>query len=346
MGPYKLGLGLNEVLELLPDGPRVELLDVEGLFDYRLMRSENGKLMVGVNSAGKVEFVAALDASIARTTEGGIGVGATRTELEQAFGQPSERVGRPHDPRILEFARLPNTRFVLEGGRVQGVLVGAQMAPEGERTASACGAAGAAGNEHALREIAKLPQGVVQLACFAGVHGALVTQGEQVAVVVDDGNRPRRLEVDLTPGMTIAAPLDCDGDGNQEVVLVAHQRSEAKVAARVRVFRVEGNPAKMSSALDSELYHLSSSAAFSIGARLQDTDLLLELAPGSGSIRVAGLYLQRGLDGTVRNLVPVEEQVLALPRSKGAPERPGGDPGTGIAPEGSGTAAKGVGSRP
>jgi hypothetical protein len=113
VGPYRLGAPLEEILKLLPHGPRVELMSIRGLVDYRLVRAESDGLIIGADRPAGVAFVAVLDREIARTASG-MGVGATLSQLRASFGAERLIPERSRDPRVVEFAALPNTWFVLD----------------------------------------------------------------------------------------------------------------------------------------------------------------------------------------------------------------------------------------
>src|ERR671931_624989 len=56
IGPYALGAELQEILDTLPNGPRVELLQIERLAAYRLVRVAQGSILVGIGPGGRVSF--------------------------------------------------------------------------------------------------------------------------------------------------------------------------------------------------------------------------------------------------------------------------------------------------
>jgi hypothetical protein len=124
VGPYMLGTSLRDVLGMLSRGPRVTLVQIDGVVDYSLVRAESGALIIGVEPLGAVAFVSVLDDEIART-ESGIGVGTTSAELSQALGPALTAPDLAMSPGMAAFASLPNVRFLLDqpGGQVAAVVV-------------------------------------------------------------------------------------------------------------------------------------------------------------------------------------------------------------------------------
>ncbi len=143
VGPYRLGISLREVLRLSSRGPRVTLIQVDGVVDYSLVRPEGDGLIVGVDGLNEVVFVSVLDHEIART-ESSLGVGSEVAALEAALGPVLSAPERAMDPRLLGFAALPNVRFLLdeERERVRAVVVRqVERRALAELTAAASGSA-------------------------------------------------------------------------------------------------------------------------------------------------------------------------------------------------------------
>src|SRR5262249_49143853 len=112
VGPYLLGKDMRDVLRALPEGPRLELLQLGRYANWHIVRSEGGSLIIGadVKTQNRVGFVAVLGADVARTTTG-LGVGATGAELMKVLGKPEEPGDMVRDRRIVQFADLPGVRF-------------------------------------------------------------------------------------------------------------------------------------------------------------------------------------------------------------------------------------------
>ena len=124
VGPYVMGRSLRDVLGMLSRGPRVMLVQIDGVVDYSLVRAESGALIIGVEPLGGVVFVSVLDAETART-ESGIGVGTDSAELAELLGPPLTGPDLAMPSGMVGFASLPNVRFLLDepGGRVAAVVV-------------------------------------------------------------------------------------------------------------------------------------------------------------------------------------------------------------------------------
>src|SRR5688572_423623 len=123
VGPYRLGAPLDAVLAQLPSGPRVALLDLQGVVDVSVIRAEDDGVLVGGESvAATAAYIAVVRADVART-ETGIGVGSHRRDLVTAMGPELVDTRFVRDPGLLAFASLPGARFVVVEDRVGAVLL-------------------------------------------------------------------------------------------------------------------------------------------------------------------------------------------------------------------------------
>ncbi|MCG8425663.1 MAG: hypothetical protein MJE77_47900, partial [Proteobacteria bacterium] len=113
IGPYIVGMPLKDTLDLLPHGPRVVLVEIDGVIDYSLVRAESGSLIIGVQPPFGVSFLTVLDPEIART-EAQVGVGSTESELRRAMGKELAWPGLAMDPRLVGFELLPDVRFAFD----------------------------------------------------------------------------------------------------------------------------------------------------------------------------------------------------------------------------------------
>lgn len=114
VGPYELGMPLQNILDLLPRGPRVVVAQIDDVLDYDVVRADDDEVIVGAarSRTREVVFVSVLEQSIART-EHGVGVGTSLAQLREALGDPASHPTLAMDPRMVAFARLPQARFVL-----------------------------------------------------------------------------------------------------------------------------------------------------------------------------------------------------------------------------------------
>lgn len=159
VGPYALGAELRDVLAMLPHGPRVELLEIEGLVDYSLVRAEEGRLVIGVGASGRVSFITVLDPEIAKT-DGGLGVGTGVDQLVAALGPVREPKNSVRDPRLLAFEHLPNAQVVVEDGRAVAIVVGGPAVAHASDKDAAADADALSGGDHQPVQSSKLVRAV------------------------------------------------------------------------------------------------------------------------------------------------------------------------------------------
>lgn len=334
IGPYLLGANLKSILELLPMGPRVALMEIEGLLDYSLVKAEDDTLLIGVRRPGGVTFVAALDQEVART-EGGVGVGASLTELRESLGAPVPMAREPRDPRILVFDGLPNTRFVIDDDRVIAVLVSGDASQPVQTAVTDAGAAApaaAAAGCQARARLEPVHDQVVAAAlgsgevggelrvtygCITGSAGAeaLVAAGDRLVVVGGEPGTLRRVTTHSLEGLEFAVPVELEGD-RHGIAAVTRSREGGTYQVTVEVFRLEGG--RLNRIAREDVYRLTANAAAWIGARLEDVDLLIELSPNPDGITVGGLYLHRG-QGAVRTVAPLMPHIIGVRQRRPAP---------------------------
>jgi len=334
-----LGAPLKDVLELLPRGPRVVLLEIDRVVDYSLVEAERGSLIIGVERPG-VSFVTVLDKEIART-ENDVGVGTSEKDLRNVMGPESRAPNLLRDPRILVFDYLPNARFVMQDGAVAAIMVGERGRPPTEGPSeqpSTAGEddqgrdAGAAGKQEgapcellegaeqeaeALRvarvEESEGPARVVP-GCFGGGAVALVHTNHRLVVVAKDHDKLRRGPSQNISNLTFAGPIDVDGDGRAEIGVVSHPLEAGVLTVHIDIFKLEGSRLQRLFARDA--YKVTAVSATWIGARLDQIDLLLDLSARFETLYLGGLYVQRRGD-RVRNVAPLHRLKLAL-----RPKRP------------------------
>lgn len=348
VGPYVLGTSLRSILGLLPRGPRVVLMQIDGLVDYSLVRAEGDTLLIGVEPPTGVTFLSVLDDATARTGAG-VGVGTAVADLGAALGAVLAAPDRAMDPRLLAFARLPNARFLLDeaGGHVVAVVVrqddGVPQGSERRRNrgGDAPGRGGAPdawpclleGSERPTRPTredivraaalasepaaAAGPAVAVDQACFAApsgdalMSGAVVSGAGQVAVVVGEAGKLRRLAVQPAPGLVYAAPLDVDGDGRGEIAVVSQRVTAEERTVSLEILRLEAG--RLHRLVSQDVYRVSATNAAWVGARLDALELVVELRAEAEAVQVTGLYVHRGdtRPQTVVPLVRVEVPVRA-----------------------------------
>lgn len=335
IGPYVLGTPVSDVLNLV--GPRKVLLQIAGVVDYSIVRAESDTLLVGGARGRRVEevsFVSAIHGDTAKT-EGGITIGATVAELRASMGAALREDDHALDPRIVVFEQLPNARFLIDGGRLISITLLHKNNPaptevvdagpddepdDGEGAAkpdrAPCGARAALfGHEKAVVAASRLAGGSVVYGCFAGSGDeALVYTEDQLVIVGGDPDKLRRLASYSTPrGLAFAGPLDADGDGRHEIVLVSHTFRDEERVTRLELLRVDAG--RFARAAASDVYRISESAAAANGAKLSEIELLLEIEARGGRLVISGLYVHT-VSKRPRTVAPLVETRLAVRRTR------------------------------
>lgn len=354
VGPYLLGASLKDILGLLPHGPRVELMEIDRVVDYSLVRTEADSILIGVQRPG-VTFVSVLDKEIARTNNG-VGVGAKTSELRAAMGAELDG-SQLRDPHILRFASLANARFVVERDRVVAVVVeqedprfdytgGDDDDEAGEDGEPEPAAASPAGGEPC--PIAGLAAGAVEIVAAAQMDGrdsaeahvtygclsanlaaALVVAGPNMALVAGEPGKFRRLMTQHVDHLAFAGFLDTDGDGKHEVALVTDDVDAKHYRVKVEVQRIENGRFLRLAALDA--YEVSAASATWIGAGLDQIEFLLELSARSDTVRIGGLYVHRGKRRPL-TVAPLTGKKLVVRRKRVTPPATAVDHDAGVAP--------------
>jgi hypothetical protein len=348
VGPYELSATFQETLALLPNGPRVERFESDGLFDYRLMRTDNDALLLGVGRGNLVTFISVLDPDIART-ESGIGVGAGVSELIGALGAVRTPKFAGSDPRIVKFAALPDTRFVVEKGTVVAAIVMGPLrpaAPTDEVVVDTTGPASVETPEDPPERDCVSPEfrdrksDILTVAdfgtnpssllwtCLGDASGeAVVRSGEWLKIIDSPApDAPLRVVAKIrVPGLKFAATLKTGGP-RAELYTVSSKRDSKQHDVVVTRYKV-GN-GRILPVWSRSAFKLNSSAASWLGASLTETDFLVELRGRDRVLEVGGFFMQRS-GGKLRNVVPVSTVQLFDGRSERKPlETPESPPGT------------------
>lgn len=334
VGPYELSASLQTTLALLPNGPRVELFEAEGLFDYRLMRSDGDALLLGVRRRGGVAFISVLDPDIART-ESGVGVGAGVQELIGALGALKAPANQGRDARIVTFTALPDTRFIVEKGKVVAAVVMPPTKADGELTEDAGGAPKPSCDlEPITAQLAKLrlfansngfapgARGAtsVDAVCLGDDRpGALLRKGDVIGWAVGDANPEQGARVISTatiPGLSFVTPLDT-GAPRPELFAVSERRSLKLREVVVTRLGVVG--ARLVPNWSRVAFSMEAKTASWIGAQMETADFLVEMTGRRGAVAVGGIYLER-VRGSLRHVVPVDR--IEVPLGRETPRRP------------------------
>lgn len=319
VGPFQLGAPLGDVLHELPEGPRVELFQLDLLFRWRVVRVEPNALLVGADDRNRVSFIAVIGREIART-QGGLGVGSTAEELLAALG--TERaLGIATERRELEFESLPGVRFITDAPTdappERAVVTAVVIQPP--RTSpvrpGAGGCAAFAGARDAVLEAARVARpAFVRVGCFApDSPGAAVLAGGQLVLVGGEPEHPRRLHsLDVEPADLLLV-LDLDGDGVAELIAGNHRQDPRRRTFDLRVYRWDGQ--RLVESLRQRLLTLSEEGTRSVGVPPGGIELLLEFAPAPGGVSVGGLFRGRP-GGGAPILVPLSPMVVRVPGRK------------------------------
>lgn len=336
VGPYLLGADLKDVLDLVPRGPRIELLTIDGVAEYNLVRTEGSALLVGGarSERSRVEFVAVVRPDIAKTSTG-VGVGDPIDAVDRALGPRRTTPYRVADPRLRTYAALPAVRFVgdrAEGGRVIAVVVAQSDGPTatpprgdidaapGGAHAPDCRTGGAlAGTLDAVVDAAKVGDAPrIVFGCFSGTHPeAFVLGAERFAIVAGTPGKLRRVASGTVPARGYVAPIDVGADGRDELASIDIDVTPEALSTAVTVRRIDGG--RLVPIASATPYRITAQAAAMTGARLDEIDVLVELTAQRGQIAVGGLYMHR-VGGVPKEVAPLMPAALK-------PRRPAGRDG-------------------
>jgi hypothetical protein len=301
VGPYLLGASLRDVLSRLPYGPRIELLQVDGVADYSLVRAERDRIVIGVQKPAGVTFVTVLDKDIART-EKEVGVGMPVGSVLEQHGPLVRHRSLAFDPRALRVESMPGLRFVERFGVVVAVVVAAPPSLV-ERPASKCDATKLHNAQGLIRSRAEMgAKAVVSYGCFTGSTAEALATGDDRVAVVGGGDSLRRIASTAVPGLVYAAAIEVDGDDRDEILAVHEMSSPTGRSVVVDVFRVEGS--RLTSIARQTVYEVGASSW--VGARPPEIEFLVEAHARRGLITVSGLAVRT-------NVVGIEEVVPLMP---------------------------------
>lgn len=331
VGPYRLGQPLATVLAGLPSGPRgVAVLDLPGVVRLSVIRAEDDKLLIGGEPMATTSFVAVLAGDVARTGSG-LAVGSPLAELEKGYGAPVQTDGLIADPRLVTVAALPATRFLVQGGKVQAVVLTpppvVPPAPKATGSAATAAADGSAAvtaararpcaalpaPPPAARALVPEPAATWRTACLSTEPEYVVATTTELLVLAADGSR-RVAGADIA-GVAFFGVVP--GDGRDELVVVRHEVIADRRRWLVSVWRVEAG--KLVRVVEELVYEISASSAEWIGARLLELDLALEVTVRPDTMVVGGFLIDRS-PPRVRGIVPLTPVTVARRRRPGGPD--------------------------
>ena len=316
VGPYRIGMPLSEALHLLPEGPRVELLSLGDLLRWRVVRAEGTAMLFGAGEDNQVAFVSVVSGPVARTETGALGVGATGAELLAALG-PELPPSAAWDRRVFELAALPGVLFVSDAPPdapparakiVTIVVTGPPLteltappgtAPTPAPVANPCRAGGrlAEAGDELAQFVGARPAGptgrpLVRFGCVSGAAPEAISVGPGVLDLI--GGEPghlRRLAHVALPTAHVVAPIDVDGDGRDEIVVAAVERTSSARTITITVLDWDG--ARLSTLSAARPIVITAAAAASAGTTLAALDLALAFRGVGAELELAGLFLTR-----------------------------------------------------
>lgn len=316
VGPYRLGVPLTQVLSALPSGPRMTLLQIPGMLDYSVVRDEG--LLVGGERQGAASFIAVVAPEIART-EAGLGVGASQDAVVRDLGPALAAPAVAADPALWRGARLPGATFLVEAGRVSGVLITdprGRAAPPPTAADADGGVAPAPRCDRAALGELGAPGEVFAPACLGGADG-VATSGDTIVVAARGAGGARRVATLELRGLRWVAPLEVERGRDELVAVTETVDADARVYAVVAL-RLDGN--RLVRAADSEVYRIDTQRAAWIGAALEDVALHLEVRLDGDALAASGMLVRRSR-GEVRDLAPLLP-VTVRRRPRGEGDRP------------------------
>jgi hypothetical protein len=287
------------------------LLQIPGVLDYTVVRDEG--LLVGGERQGEATFIAVVRRDIART-EDGVAVGTAAQALEKSLGPALVSPTIARDPALWVGTKLRGVRFVMDEGRVIGVLLtsgGGGVAPAAPGTAPATVAneidagVGAPRCERSAlpRDFTGAATGVTFVpACLTGADGIGVA-GEVVvaATHATADTRARRIATTEIRGLRWAAPLEIER-GRDEIVAVSETREDDVRIFTVIALRLEGG--KLVRVAEADVYRLDEQRAAWIGATLDELALRLEVRADGDELVAGGVLVHEGRSG-YRELAPL-----------------------------------------
>ncbi len=386
VGPYLLDAPLADAAHIAPEGPRIEILELGNLLRWRMVRAEDGRLLIGADERSRVAFIVVLAADIART-DGGMTVGMSGAALLAAFGPARDDGDVVRARRVYQFEKLPNVRFLTDDPptladkdtRVIAVLVqrpgaggGAAPEPPARPDRGLSGAVAAAarpahcrtGGELAAVTPAELaaapPVGRARPGAVAAagapaptVRWACVSSGDAEALVVSGselaivGGAPGKLRRLATLALgSIDQVAPLDIDGDGRDEIVALTTLLDEDRLAMLVRVWTWEGGRLVPSVSQRVLEVTREQAATAGVKPSAIDLWVEIRPAGGALLVGGLYVARTPAGA-RAIAPVEPVRVRLDTRRGSPATPEAtDGGTAAPPHAPHDADAGAGRSP
>ena len=265
-----------------------------------------------------MQFIAVVAPEVARTAAG-IGVGATGAQLMASLG--NARAGGLRNRLVYDMEALSGVRFITDSpdgtppdkARIIAVLVAKMEEPPRRR---GCVAASLPEPDVLLAARGKGEGGVVRSGCFTSPSAeALVVQGGEAILVGGDPAKLRRLAAFAVAPDATVGPLDVDGDGRDDIVVLEPRRADKELAFGLRVVRWEAN--RLQEILSARPFVVTEQMAAAAGVTPPQVDIAVEIGAGGGQVMAVGIYLATGPRG-LKQVAPLLPVTLRPEARKGA----------------------------
>jgi hypothetical protein len=312
VGPYRLGLTLEQLGTQVPSGGRNAQVDIPGVVHLSVLHAEEDALQIGGEPLGRASFVAVVGPKVART-ESGIQVGSTRDELTHALGPPAVELDRARDPHVVVPGNLRELRAVLEGDRVIGLVV----APT-EPAAKLEGCVRPVPRVEDTDKRDSLGYSTRFGACVTGAPDLVSFDGDEMIVRAVEGDKLVDKPVRI-PNAVFVAPARA-ADGRDELVAITSTGDTQVRTWSLIAYRYETG--HLLPIAQRDVYQLTATNARWIGSALRDLDLVLEVVDRAETFEVGGLLTRRSGDKLRDLLVLSTVQVPRKHAKSATPEQP------------------------
>jgi hypothetical protein len=342
VGPYHVGDRLNDLMQELPSGPRMEAFELPGvsggapMLHRTLLRAEeNNSVLIGGEPGSVASFVSVLDEQVART-ETGLHVGSTRAEVAKV-GPAVPDLDHARDRRLVQQRGL---RFFFDSerddARVAAIVVATDSSAKDKPA-------------HDQTECQRpAPSDTAFGACLSAAGELVTVASGELTVRAPDSDKVIA-HTTLLSNVQFVAPLRTEG--RDEIVVV--RRTDDGQLRTWSAYALKLDGTKLVVSIEPQtLYQVSAANARWIGAELKDVDLVLELTATRDAIEVGGLLTTRAdppdAQAPWRDVVVISPAPPMKRRGKSASqEGSGADGSDGSAPgSDAGAAGSGSGARP
>ena len=308
VGPYKIGMPLQEALSSLEGGPRIELWRAEGLSEYRLVRAENGAVVLGADRSGTTKFISLLDPSIIETPEGDV-LGAKIGDLKKSL-ESEESKRFVADPEWVTLKALPALKLFVNNGVVMAALhIGATPGAEVEERKCA----DHIDSESIEKQIGKLLGArkveLLEQGCLGKKPIWVASLKDQVAIFSIEGAKVKKSVNSYIPGLKRAGLIDVDNDGKDEICFIKTKTKKDEKSIDVAIAKYENRA--LQTFIRRKLVTLDQSSLNLLGVDLAQSRLLAEVG-FKGKELVARTVLVHMNKREVRDIIPVAETKLKV----------------------------------